>query len=384
MKSYVLETALFPGSHAAGNIAEKVRDCLRKFKIPDSMIVACVHDEAANAMAAGRILQTFGWSNQPCSAHLLQTAVRHTISSSRSVQKLLSASRKLVGHFKHSNIATEQLEKKQAQLCQDRATYHLVQDVTTRWNSSYYMLQRLVQLRLPVTAVLTDASAKKDEKLLLLKDKEWTLAESLVDVLAPAEAATRFLSGQQYVTSSVVLPLIVGLLVESKKADSDKLKSFQTTLASGLENKFSLASVTASSPLLISAAIDPRFRSLHFASALSMDSTDIKAAVEAEANRLVPTVRADESISKQATAEELEPKAKRNVWDMLADDGDTKEEHDGNTVAEEATIFFSERQVRKDENPLEWWKSNSGRQTGKEHSLCTCRTGLLCLRCFSQ
>ena len=74
--SFVLDTSLFPGSHTGQNIADKVQSCLPKFNIAEETVVACVHDKAVNAMAAGRILHDLlGQKNQAYAAHVLQTAV---------------------------------------------------------------------------------------------------------------------------------------------------------------------------------------------------------------------------------------------------------------------------------------------------------------------
>ena len=87
-----------------------------------------------------------------------------------------------MAHFCHSNLETEALLQKQHQM--DMQALKLIQDVTTRWNSSFYMLQRLLKLRLPLMAVLTGSSQKKDVWKLLLSDTEWNLAE-IVEILQP-------------------------------------------------------------------------------------------------------------------------------------------------------------------------------------------------------
>lgn len=51
LRSCVLETVFFPGSHTAINIAQKLRDVVANFEIRN--VVAIVHDQAANAERAG-------------------------------------------------------------------------------------------------------------------------------------------------------------------------------------------------------------------------------------------------------------------------------------------------------------------------------------------
>lgn len=80
-------------------------------------------------------------------------------------------------------------------------TNMLVQYVCTRWNSTYQMLSRLLEQRWPVTARLSDpVVTQRGKHYLDLKPEQWNLIEELSQVLEPFEAATVFLSGQQYIT----------------------------------------------------------------------------------------------------------------------------------------------------------------------------------------
>ena len=77
------------------------------FHIPDSNVVSVVHDEAASMMKAGRKMkEEFRLETTACSAHLLQTCIDHAIDSNGPISNLLAKARKLVGHFKHSALAS--------------------------------------------------------------------------------------------------------------------------------------------------------------------------------------------------------------------------------------------------------------------------------------
>ena len=88
-------------------------------------------------------------------------------------------------HFKHSALATEALLKKQ-QVSSDKPKLpkRLVQDCVTGWNSTYYILERLVSLRWKVGAVLSESGG--DSSLDLSPD-QWKLAEMLIPVLREEE-----------------------------------------------------------------------------------------------------------------------------------------------------------------------------------------------------
>ena len=109
--------------------------------------------------------------------------------------------------------------------------HKLIQDVAVRWNSSYYIIERVLEQRWPVVATLSDPEiTQRGKHYLDLKNDQWTLLEELEDVLKPYEQATVFLSGQSYVTASVLPPLLKGLLKSTRKKsfDSAAMTFFQT------------------------------------------------------------------------------------------------------------------------------------------------------------
>ena len=60
-----------------------------------------------------------------------------------------------------------------------------IRDCQTRWNSSFFMLQRLLKLRWPITAVLSDPTVtKRSDQYLDLKTDQWNLVSELVTVLS--------------------------------------------------------------------------------------------------------------------------------------------------------------------------------------------------------
>jgi zinc finger BED domain-containing protein 1 (E3 SUMO-protein ligase ZBED1) len=118
-----------------------------------------------------------------------------------------------VEHFKKSCVATAALKQKQQQM--STAEHQLIQDVATRWNSSFLMIERLLEQRWPISAVLSDSAVTDVGKRYQdLKTEDWKLLEGLTAVLSPFKAATQFLSGDLYVSLSCLIPVIT-VLVET-------------------------------------------------------------------------------------------------------------------------------------------------------------------------
>ena len=120
------------------------------------------------------------------------------------VHKLVGRCRKLVGHFKHSSVASLAMK--------ERNSLTLIQDCPTRWNSIYYMSSRLQECRRAVTDVmLDDTVTKSSDRYLLLKTDDWENIESLLPCLKPLEVATTALCVEKRVSLSTLCPIILGL-----------------------------------------------------------------------------------------------------------------------------------------------------------------------------
>jgi len=90
----------------------------------------------------------------------------------------------------------------------------LYQDKPTRWNSSYYMLKRLVEQRKAESAANAEANASFD-----LTAAQWKLAEKVIKLLKPFEEATEDISSD---LSSIVLFIpIVSSLIRLLQVDEE-------------------------------------------------------------------------------------------------------------------------------------------------------------------
>ena len=81
---------------------------------------------------------------------------------------------------------------------------HLVQDVPTRWSSTYDMLQSIFENRIPIVSALM-FSKHAD---LLPTAEEWTIIESLITFLYPFKVGTNFFQTEQQVSISAIYPFL--------------------------------------------------------------------------------------------------------------------------------------------------------------------------------
>ena len=153
--SNVLTTEAMPERHTGVNIAERIREAMNKWQVQDEIVSGIVHDNAANMLTA---VDDLGWNHMSCFAHTLQLAVNKGLDNT-TISRVSAVARKLVGHFKHSAAAMTELKQKQQQLSVPQ--HHLLQDVSTRWNSTLFMFQRVVEQRWAIFAVLANKQSSQ-------------------------------------------------------------------------------------------------------------------------------------------------------------------------------------------------------------------------------
>ena len=75
------------------------------------------------------------------------------------------------------------------------------------------MLDRILKLWWPITAVLSDEKVKKrSDRYLELRTEQWKLTEDTVDVLEPFAIATKFISYEENISISSDFAILHGLL----------------------------------------------------------------------------------------------------------------------------------------------------------------------------
>lgn len=269
LHSFVLETKVLEESHTATNIKERLSEVMEEFKIPGEKRVAVVHDNAANMVLCTELISNDpSWGNAKgvrCAGHTLQLCINAALKTDP-ICRCIAAARRLVGHFKKSTKATTALTHKQKQ--QNVAEHKLIQDVSTRWNSTYFMLERLLEQRWPVTAVLSDPEiTKRSERGLDLTTAHWLTAEDTVAVLKPMITLTELLSQDLNASLSATLPMLINMKrrhLVLRNEDSPTTKALKTELAKEIDTRWQLTENIATSIYIQAAVLDPRFKSLSF------------------------------------------------------------------------------------------------------------------------
>ena len=355
----ILAAKCLPGHHTGENISATIMEVLTSYEIPESSVSSIVHDQGSNMRRASDLLYNEkGWNSICCSAHMLQLCISDGFKSTTSIDRALGAARKLVGHFHHSTLATAELYKKQLQMDKDKQKLKI--DCSTRWNSTLYMIQRLVTNRWPVSAVLSDTTVtKRQDRTLDLTAQQWVLLEELAKLLEPLEIATVLFCTEKKVSISCVLPVMhsVATSMGCEEGDSPSIIAFKTAVVESIMRRWSLDGIESNSPLVLAAALDPRFKSLRFL------TDDLKQLVKEEISQLKelqlgnPTFTAtveEEMILQSPPAK----KQKQTALDILLGDDDCEGTSKSDTELEE---FMLEKPIPHNSDIMAWWRANEQR-----------------------
>jgi len=100
--------------------------------------------------------------------------------------------------------------------------HKLIQDIPTRWNSSYVMIERYIEQQAAVYSAMTDKAVKKNVKdIMILSENDMRLAENVITVLKPLKTVTTLMCTESSPSASMVLPMKMMILKSMSLSDDD-------------------------------------------------------------------------------------------------------------------------------------------------------------------
>jgi len=358
MGSYLLECFQYSERHTAENLRDELLRVIREWKLEGKVVGVCT-DNAANITTAVKLAKL---KHLPCFAHTLNLVVQKGVATLAAIQVKVKA---IVAHFHRSTVAAEKLRSLQQQMQPDNFHLRLINDVVTRWNSTFEMFNRICQLREPLQAAI----ALLNNPVETLTDIEWTVLREVSRILKPFQVVTTEMSGDKYVTVSKVIMLAHGL-----SSACTKIKATITTqLANELVDTL-LADLNArfggsesNMVLAIATFLDPRFKKNAFQSANNYSR--VKEVVTTEAAKL--SDGRDRSITAAAATVAVADSFTAAVCPVVSVDSDVENliwgDFDSRTVTVQAQTspqteailqvrqYVEEPFIGRRENPLAWW-----------------------------
>ncbi|XP_034528929.1 zinc finger BED domain-containing protein 4 [Notolabrus celidotus] len=173
-------------------------------------------------------LEDHGHVTMQCFGHTIDLIVSEAIKSQRMVQNLLSIARKICERVHRSATAKEKLAELQRvhQLPENQ----LIQDVPSKWRTSFFMLERLVEQKRAIDELSIECNFRE-----MISCDQWEVMLSVCNALKPFEVAYREMSNRT-ATLGQVIPLIhilnrkIDLLFDETVGIDNMLKSLKEAM----------------------------------------------------------------------------------------------------------------------------------------------------------
>ncbi|KRT78170.1 hypothetical protein AMK59_7458 [Oryctes borbonicus] len=338
--------------HAAFHLCSDLRRIASEWGLSDK-VYAITTVNAANMVESVKLT---GWTHIPCFAHTVNVIVQNGL---KEVEIICSKVKNIVQYFNRSTQATNSLILIQEQMNQNIVQLKLKNDVPTRWNSTYSMLERVFKLQQPITTTINSLHIPVE----LLSEHEWIAIKEICKILEPFEQITNEMSSETAVTLSKVILIVRGLETFLKK-----LKLVTTTAPARTLIDSLLQSITNGFPYLETNSVfakcdflDPRFKKRAFATDEAFEK------VKDEIHQEVTSLTNKNTSISQTT--EFRPEASEparensiDIIDLVWQDFDVSTKTTTSiNVIEKTTLeirsYIEDVPLERKQNPLEWWKT---------------------------
>lgn len=344
----VLHSQEFTGTHSASAISEAFEKMFETWKIDKTRVHAVVRDNARNMTKA---MTDSGLASFGCMAHTLQLAIHDGVFSQRSITDVVAICRKIVGHFKHSPLAYSRLQAVQIQL--GMKPKRLQQDVSTRWNSTFYMMESLLEQKRALATYAADYDLPAT-----LSAHQWQLIENFLTLLSPFEQLTREVSSSE-ASAADVIPSVTALRrLLSKQADTDTgVKTTKTSLLEAVNKRFD--QIEYDPIFCIATLLDPRYKDRYFDEdvkkrARATLETHLSSAAGAE-DGARDGESAHDPQRKRQRAGGAGPSLHEMFEEILEENGP---ERPSTSVSQQLDVFLAETPIPRGDTALGYWKNN--------------------------
>ncbi|KAG5267233.1 hypothetical protein AALO_G00219470 [Alosa alosa] len=296
----------------------------------------------------GNVLEDCGHATLQCFGHTIDLIVSEAIKSQRMVQNILSIARKVCERVHRSAKAKEKLTE--LQKTYELPENQLVQDVPSKWKTSFFMLERLVEQKKAIDEMSIECNFRE-----LISCDQWEVMQSVCNALKPFEVACREMSNRT-ATLGQVIPLIhilnrkIDMLFDETMGIDNMLKSLKDAMVTRLSSTLHDPRYTWATML------DPRYKTSLFseeeAERCKQDlirELEVSLSTSDEAKPLLNGCGEASAPSNSSVA------SKDDLWSLM-DDIRNKIKQEDKPASEISVLEYLEENILDQTcNPLDYW-----------------------------
>lgn len=222
-----------------------------------SRIITSVSDGGSNITKAMSLMNI---RNIHCCPHTINVICQKGLLQ---CNEIFTKAKKFVTWINESSVAWFTLKKHQVTENQmkdlSNYVYCVVQEVSTRWNSFYYLVDRLLLLEDCITKTTTELNVP--DRLTI---SDFKVLKELQFLFAPFEEATRLLSSDSQSTVQYILPTMISLKKKTETLIINNTEVNEVRKVLLYELDIELKCYLGNNQLLIATVCDPRLKTLTF------------------------------------------------------------------------------------------------------------------------
>ncbi|KAL3831399.1 hypothetical protein ACJMK2_023150, partial [Sinanodonta woodiana] len=334
-----LQLRLLEVSHTGEMLAAELLSIMEEWKVVGDRRGILVRDNGSNMVKAARVAKI---SDLGCYIHTLQLVVGESLKTQKAVRDAIAIARGIVSHFRHSSKATAHLKRIQESLNSNRTddvldvtdqvhpAHRLIQDVPTRWNSTYYMLERLLEQKRAIGVYSQEADIKS------LTANQWRFVDKVLNTLKPFEEQTK----QASLASShagMIIPgvrLLERYLQRTKNPGDDAgIQTMRTEIYTDLHARFQHLMINKT--CVVATVLDATYKLRFFDSNEKANARQIQLEVALKEIRTRRSKTARVTSATQCNSEQSD-------FDVVAADSDMK--HGASSVLDDYWEDFDDQQ----------------------------------------
>ncbi|KAF7659253.1 hypothetical protein LDENG_00001080 [Lucifuga dentata] len=302
-------------------------------------------------IAISNTLEDHGHVTMQCFGHTIDLIVSEAIKSQRMVQNLLSIARKICERVHRSAKAKEKLAELQRvhQLPENQ----LIQDVPSKWRTSFFMLERMVEQKKAIDELSIECSFRE-----MISCDQWEVMLSVCNALKPFEVACREMSNRT-ATLGQVIPLIhilnrkIDLLFDETVGIDNMLKSLKEAMVSKMSSTLHDPRYTWATML------DPRYKTSLFTEEEAerckqdlIQELDSSSYTSVTVKPPLPNGCSNETPVSSSSSQSN----KDNLWSLMADIRQKIKQEERPKSSELAVLEYLEEDIQDQScDPLDYW-----------------------------
>lgn len=296
-------------------------------------------------------VRLLGWNHLRCLAHSINLVVQEGISAIDPIRKKVKA---IVGYFHRSTKGADKFRETQVRDEPSKTPKKLINEVLTRWNSTFLMLERFCEVRISLVSAI---AVLGESEVSPINDTEWNLMSQAVKLLQPFYECSTELCSEKNVSASKVI-VLVGALKKSlniaiQKSSGD-VQQMGIKMRQSLTDRFTM--LEGQQMLSMPTFLDPRFKKSGFTNQERFNECKVKVQ-----NAIARLTEDDEEVSQLPPSDATKPKSSRPKSSLWVDfDKSVRDNQTGRTAAcagiLEVRQYIEDAQINRKADPLKYWQ----------------------------